>query len=359
MEILTIGTENTENRGDRATGFTARAWRIARYSLRFALWLFVAYGAFFVYRAVHMPLHSYAGTLEPLTQVETELRDRMSANVKQLATTIGERNLEHYAALQASANYIRRQLEQQGYAVTQQDYVVEGKTVSNLEVVIPGGSRAAENVVIGAHYDSVIGTPGANDNASGVAALLEIARQMKSSTPARTIRFVFFVNEEPPYFQSPQMGSYVYAASLKKQKVRVTSMIAIETIGAYYDQAGTQHYPTGLASLYPDKGNFIGFVGNTESRPLVEGAIRVFRSTTQFPSEALAAPGSISGVGWSDQWSFWQHGYLGIMVTDTAPFRYAHYHQRTDTPDKLDYDRMTRVVAGLNKVVESLANSSQ
>ncbi len=363
MEILSIrdelhtGEDGTSSRQPAGGQRSNRTWRITRWSLRIALWAVIFYCIFFVYRAVHMPLKSYASELKPLTGDEVQLRDRMSAHVSQLASVIGERNLDKYDRLQKSIAYIQTQLEQMGYQVAKQDYTIQGPTFTNLEVVVPGNKLSGENVVIGAHYDSVVGTPGANDNASGVAAVLELARVMKSSKPERTVRFVFFANEEPPYFQTPQMGSYVYAAKLKEQSIRVTSMMAIETIGAYYDQPGSQHYPAGLAALYPDKGNFIGFVGNTESRPLVEHAISTFRETTQFPSEALSAPGGITGVGWSDQWSFWRFGYQGIMVTDTAPFRYAHYHQRTDTPEKLDYDRMARVVAGLERVVNSLANA--
>lgn len=351
--MLSIKDAAQEIESDR----TKKIWRVTRWSLRIALWAFIFYCIFFVYRAVHMPLKSYAGELKPLTSDEAQLRDRISAHVRQLATVIGERNLDKYDELQKSIAYIQGQLEQMGYQVTKQDYTTEGETFTNLEVVVPGSKLSNENVVVGAHYDSVVGTPGANDNASGVAAVLELARAMKSSKPERTVRFVFFANEEPPYFQTPQMGSYVYAQKLKKQNVSVTSMISIETIGAYYDQPKTQHYPTGFAALYPDKGNFIGFVGNTESRPLLDHAIRVFRETTQFPSEGVSAPAGITGIGWSDQWSFWQFGYQGIMVTDTAPFRYAHYHQRTDTPEKLDYDRMAQVVAGLQRVVNSLANA--
>jgi Zn-dependent M28 family amino/carboxypeptidase len=303
-----------------------------------------------------MPLHSYAGELPPLTSDEIHLRDNMSAHVKQLAMTIGERNLDCYDALLKSAAYIQKQLEQCGYQVTKQEYIVKAKTVANLEAIIRGNKSADENVIVGAHYDSVVGSPGANDNGSGVAAALELARSMKPAKPKRTIRFVFFVNEEPPYFQTPTMGSYVYAQKLKKQNIHISSMMAIETIGAYSDAPGSQQYPSGLAALYPNKGNFISFVGNTESRPLVQAAIEAFRKTTQFPSEALSAPASLPGIGWSDQWSFWQQGYPGIMVTDTAPFRYVHYHEPTDTPDKLAYNHMARVVAGLKRVIESFAN---
>jgi Iap family predicted aminopeptidase len=209
-------------------------------------------------------------------------------------------------------------------------------------------------MVIGAHYDSPTDSPGANDNASGVAALLELARQFKTARPVRTVRFVAFVNEEPPFFQTDLMGSRVYAANARKRGEKIVAMLALETIGYYSDQAGSQHYPPPFNLFYPDTGNFIAFVGNIASRSLVHSSIKIFRESTRFPSEGLAAPGFIPGIGWSDQWAFWQEGYPGIMITDTAPFRYPQYHQREDTPDKLEYEQMARVVAGIGRVVEEL-----
>ena len=177
---------------------------------------------------------------------------------------------------------------------------------------------------------------------------------------ARTLRFVAFVNEEPQYFQTPQMGSFVYAARCQSRGDRIEAMISLETIGYYSNEPRSQGYPApGLGFLYPRTGNFIAFVGNVASRSLLRNVIGEFRRYAQIPSEGGALPAMIPGVGWSDQWSFWQHGYPGIMVTDTAPFRYPHYHAATDTPDKLDYDSMTRVVVGLEKVIHHLANPAR
>jgi Zn-dependent M28 family amino/carboxypeptidase len=209
--------------------------------------------------------------------------------------------------------------------------------------------------VIGAHYDSVAGTAGANDNASGVAALLELGRLLKKTKPERTVRLVAFVNEEPPWFQTEEMGSLVYARRAKKRGERIVAMLALETIGCYSDLPKSQHYPAPFNMFYPDTGNFIAFVGNLRSRSLLRRAIGTFRATTPFPSEGVAAPESISGIGWSDHWSFWQEGYPALMVTDTAPFRYLHYHESEDTPEKLDYERMARVVTGLGRVAMELA----
>ena len=220
----------------------------------------------------------------------------------------------------------------------------------------PGKTRPDEIVLIGAHYDSALGAPGANDNGSGTAALLELAKRFSKIEPNRTLRLVFFVNEEPPHFQSETMGSLVYARRCKERKEDLTAVLSLETIGYYSDEEGSQNYPAPLGAVFPKTGNFLGFVGNVDSGPLVDRVLSSFRKHAQFPSEATSLPGTIRGVGWSDQWSFWEFGYQGVMVTDTAPFRYPHYHRATDTPDKLDYDRMARVVAGLQKVIGDLAN---
>lgn len=283
------------------------------------------------------------------------LRTELIAHVQKLGGEIGERNLAHYPQLQQAAQYIEGDLVSSGWKVRRDEYEVQGRSCDNLEAELPGASP--EIVLIGAHYDSVLGAPGANDNGSGVAALLALARRMAVSQNARTLRFVAFVNEEPHYFQSSQMGSFVYAKRCRERGDRIVAMISLETIGCYSNEAGSQSYPApGLGFLYPRTGNFIGFVGNVASRSLLREALGEFRRHAQIPSQGGALPAMIPGVGWSDQWSFWQHGYPGIMVTDTAPFRYPHYHARSDTPDKLDYDSMTRVVAGMEKVIRHLAN---
>jgi Zn-dependent M28 family amino/carboxypeptidase len=172
----------------------------------------------------------------------------------------------------------------------------------------------------------------------------------------RTVRFVLFANEEPPYFQTDLMGSFVYAQGLREKDVNVVAMLSLETIGFYSDEPGSQQYPFPLSLLYPDTGNFIGFVSTTESRKLVRKALGIFRENTDFPSEGAAIPSMFPGADWSDHWAFMVHGYKGIMITDTAPYRYAHYHTSDDTPDKLDYRRMARVVTGIRDVVNALAD---
>jgi Zn-dependent M28 family amino/carboxypeptidase len=272
-----------------------------------------------------------------------------------LAGTIGERNLWSYGALERAAQYISTQLTTSGYTARRQTFDLAKLPLSNVEAVLEGTARAAEIVIIGAHYDTVAGCPGANDNASGVAAVLELAQRFSGQSQPRTIRFVAFVNEEPPFFQTAHMGSAVYANAARSRGDRVAGMLSLETMGYYSEEKGSQRYPAAIAGLYPDVGNFIGFVSNLASVRLLLRARRAFRRRTSFPLQSAAVPAAIPGVGWSDHWAFWQAGYPAMMVTDTAPFRYPWYHTAEDTPDKLDYDRLALVVDGLEAVVESIA----
>jgi hypothetical protein len=185
--------------------------------------------------------------------------------------------------------------------------------------------------------------------------MLAIALRFVKMEFERTVRFVAWVNEEPPYFQTDTMGSRVYSRRCRQRQENIVAAISLETIGYYSDAKGSQKYPQPLGRLFPSEGNFIGFVSNVPSRELLDDLVMSFRRHAKFPSEKAALPDRLPGVGWSDQWSFWQEGYAGLMVTDTALFRYPHYHERTDTPDKLDYDRLARVVDGLAAALAELA----
>jgi len=303
-----------------------------------------------------MPGRSYAGEFQPIRADEMILRDRLRQHVHILAGDIGERQIWRPAALERAARYIEMTWQAQGYHVARQSVMPESQTVYNLETEIMGGLRRDEIVVVGGHYDTVLGSPGANDNATGTAAVLELARLLAGQQLARTVRLVAFVNEEVPFFQTDTMGSWVYARRARARGEQIVAMLSIETIGFYSDLVGSQHYPFPFGLFYPRTGNFIGFVGNIASRVLVRRSIAAFRQHTLFPSEGIAAPGWMTGIGWSDHWAFWQEGYPGVMVTDTALFRYTSYHTRQDTPDRVNYDHMARVVAGLARVVTALAD---
>jgi len=304
---------------------------------------------------IRMPGKSYSGSFLPLNEEELEVRNYLKAHVKTLAGDIGERNFWHLEALGVAADYIEKVFRQIGYSVGIQEFSVKEKSMKNLEVEIAGVSHPDEIVLVGAHYDSVVGSPGANDNATGAAAVLEIARILSQQRFARTVRFVAFANEEPPFFLTKDMGSRFYARRSRERGENIVAMFSIETIGYYSEEAGSQHYPFPFSFFYPNTANFIGFVGNISSRNLVYQSIASFRQHTSFPSEGVAALGWMTGIGWSDQWSFWREGFPGIMITDTALFRYDPYHTQNDTPDKVDYDRMAPVVSGLARVVVDLA----
>jgi Zn-dependent M28 family amino/carboxypeptidase len=328
------------------------------------LWLLIfavigialVFALIWILRVTRMPLRSHRGPLPLLSTSQSELAARLAAQVNVLSVTIGERSADKPESLQAVTEYLAAELRRVGYEVSEHSYSSNGQKVTNLEAILLGDDAASGAVIVGAHYDCVPGTVGADDNATGVAAILELARMLHDSKLRKTIRFVLFVNEEPPFFQTDTMGSLVYARQLKRENAAVSAMLSLEMLGYYSEASGSQKYPAALGWLYPSQGNFIGFVGKADSPELVRRAIRSFRETTSFPSEGVAAPVEWPGVGWSDHWSFWQAGYPAIMITDTAIFRNPYYHTPRDTADKLDFAKMARVVEGIRRVVEDLSS---
>lgn len=278
--------------------------------------------------------------------------------VDMLAIRIGERNVALPEALEQAAFWIESTLGpgNMGYVVERQVYEVEGREVRNLIAELPGSNRRNEIVIVGAHYDTVLGSPGANDNGTGVAAMMALAQAFAGDRQERTVRFVAFVNEEPPYFHTDLMGSRVYARRCRGRKEKIVAMISLETIGYFSNAEGSQQVPPGLDGRFPSRGNFLAFVANEESRYLADSARVAFMNTSKIPALAGAFPVEVPGVAWSDHWSFWQEGYPGVMVTDTAPYRYSHYHKASDTPDKIDFEQFTDAVRGLEAVVRTWAN---
>ena len=311
---------------------------------------------------IRMPGTSFVGPLQSFTAEQQECRDALEVHVHRLSAEIGERNDGKLEALRDAEWYIDSVLVELGYEVRTHEFEVGAILFRNLEVEIPGASRPDEIVVVGAHYDTVEGTAGADDNASGSAGVLELARMfapaLATESPARTLRFVLFVNEEPPFFNTEWMGSRVYAARSAERDENIVAMISLETIGYYSTEPGSQRYPPPFSFFYPGRGDFVGFVGNLGSGGLVRQALGVFREHGGFPSQGVSSPSWIPGITWSDHASFWHHGFKAIMITDTAPFRNPFYHTSGDTIDKLDFDRMTRVVDGIAAVVRALASQA-
>lgn len=339
----------------RESGITLlpeKGWGWKGFALRLGTFLFLA-SALVAYM-IAMPGRSYSASPAALSDEELRVAVSLRKDVTYLAATVGERNLDRYKNLQAAAQYLEDRFKSLGYAPEEQEFKAEGLSTKNIFVQIRGAQHPEEIVVVGAHYDSVYGCPGADDNASGVAALMEVARELQHSAPPRTIRLVAWVNEEPPNFQTPAMGSWVDAKRAHQRNEKIVAAISLETLGTYTDAENSQHYPAGFSFFFPSKGNFVGFVGNLSSRSLVRESIGYFRKASQFPSEGVAAPSGITGIGWSDQWSYWQEGYPAIMITDTAPFRNPNYHKLSDTSEKLNYEPMARVVIGITKLVQHL-----
>jgi Zn-dependent M28 family amino/carboxypeptidase len=267
----------------------------------------------------------------------------------------GPRNTGSPESMRAAAAFIETSFIQSGYDVERHSYAPE--TGGENVIAEVRGTLTGEILVVGAHYDSVYDSPGADDNASGVAALLALARHFAGARLKKTVRFVAFANEEPPHFQTPAMGSFAYARRCHDRGERIAGMLCLESLG-YFDPApGSQLYPPLMSLFYPDRGDFIGFAGNLASRRLVRRCVRTFRKHAQIAAQGAAVPELIRQIGWSDQWSFWQFGWPALMVTDTAPFRNPNYHRSSDTPETLDYERTARVVEGLIAGTGALTSS--
>jgi hypothetical protein len=284
----------------------------------------------------------------PTAAAETsraDLAGRLARHVQRLAEDIGERNVWRPAAMHAAAGYIRDEWAAQGYAVREQSYEVGGLRCANLEVAV-AGDGGGPMIVIGAHYDSVQGSPGADDNASGVATLLELSRLFIGTADLR-LRFVAFANEEPPFFGTRQQGSEVYARQLRRDGSSVELMIALETLGYYSTHERSQHYPPLLGRFYPPRGDFVALVSNLRWFAKLRQFAKAFRESTEFPMEYLVSPAFVPGVSWSDHRAFWRQGYPALMVTDTAFYRYPYYHTPLDIGACVSCTGLAEVTLGL------------
>lgn len=283
------------------------------------------------------------------------LEKNLKAHVQQIAGNIGERNFVKYQELEKTANYIMNEFSQYGYKCEIQAYQVEQRIYKNIMVSLKGTKESDKVIIIGAHYDSVLGNPGADDNASAVAGLLELARFMSKEKPAQTIKFIAFTNEEPPFFQSRQMGSMIYVKEAKKRREKIEAMLCLEMIGYFRHEKNSQTYPFPLNFFYPNTGNFIAVVGNNASKKLVNKITSAFKKNSNFPIESLSTFKFIPGIDFSDHASFWKYGYKAVMITDTAFYRNPHYHSYTDLPHTLHYQDFAEVVKGLYHVILEMA----
>jgi Zn-dependent M28 family amino/carboxypeptidase len=279
---------------------------------------------------------------------------RLEAHVRKLSIELSPRDIGHLENLDRAAVYIAGELAQAGGSVSEQGYRVEGNSYRN--IIARFGPDTAERIVVGAHYDAFEALPGADDNASGMAGLIELARLLGRQAPAIRVDLVAFSTEEPPYFRTTGMGSSVHATALSKDNVNVRAMLSLEMIGYFSDAKGSQHFPIGvLAALYPSTGNFISVVGRTSDGLLVRRVKSAMSGASPLPVHSISAPSLLPGVDFSDQLNYWEADYNAVMITDTAFYRNRNYHTKHDTAEKLDYKRMAMVVEGVYAAVNDLA----
>jgi len=282
---------------------------------------------------------------------------QLYTHVEHLSVTIGSRSVFEYDKIEATKRYIVSCLKTFGYIPTLQNYDYEGKTFSNIIVSMPGVKYPDETVIIGAHYDTVYGTPGADDNASAVAVLLEVCRALKSISPGRTLKLIFFFLEEPPVFRTEHMGSYVYAKEAKARNENIKAMICLEMVGYYSDKKDGQTFPLPLMSMmFSTTPNFIAVVGNLKSRNLVDKVKNSLLKVSPIPVETLTSVSFVPGVDLSDHRSFWEMGYPAVMITDTAFYRNPNYHTENDTIDTLDFNTMADLLKGLLQAAKDLTD---
>lgn len=288
-------------------------------------------------------------------QIEANLR----LHVDRLAGLIGPRTLQKPKTIQATIGYIEGQWSRMGFSVQHETYDALGDEGTNLVVERAGGKRADEFVLLGAHYDTVWCTPGADDNASAVAVLLEVSRLLREHTGRRSVRYVAFACEEPPYFNVDAMGSQHHARQARRRGDKIVGMLCLEMVGYYRSDKGSQAIPPAIPKwlhrFFPHRGDFLAAVGNLSSCSLCWQFRRGFkRGARRMPLFSICLPEKINEIRLSDNSSFWDQGYPALMLTDTSFLRNPNYHQATDTPDTLDYPRMTEVTLGIASAMRRL-----
>lgn len=315
--------------------------------------IIIALATFIILKATTFGWRFFAKSLPRRIIEMSELANTLEFHVRKLAHEIGNRSVFEYEKLDEAARYITEQFRSFGYDLEFQTYRLWNKAVKNIIASKRGLQKPDEIIIVGAHYDTCY-NPGADDNASAVAGLLELSRLLSDQQTNRSIKFVAFVNEEPPFFKTDDMGSMVYTKAAKAKGENIKAGLILEMIGYYVDKPNSQRYPLFYGLFYPNKGNFIAVVGNPHSCRLVKQIKSTFRNHSQFPIESAIGLGFIPGIDFSDHWSFWKQGYPAAMITDTAFYRNPHYHQGSDTYEKLNYESMAEVVKGLEAVLIAL-----
>ncbi len=286
------------------------------------------------------------------------IRKELESDIYYMSVRLGPRNAFSYERLQKSAEWIKKRWESQGYAVRSRKFSIQGKDYENLEIEIRGQKTPTEIVVVSAQYDTLPDSPGANNNASGVTVLLQLSNLLKNSSPDRTLRLVNFVNEEDPFFGTEWMGSFKYAENAYQKHENIKIMLSIDSIGIYKDEPGSQKLPFPFSVFYPDRGNFLAFIGDFGSRKYMIQATRGFKKGSSFLIKAGIVPKWTKGAAWSDHSSFWKFGYHGMQITDTGAFRSPYHTTKEDTIEKINFDALSRIVMGIYGSIIELTQST-
>lgn len=294
------------------------------------------------------------------TPIPAQIESNLRCHVDRLAGLIGPRTLQRPKSIAAALGYIRGQWETMGYSVADENYDAAGTLATNLVVETAGIKRSDEIILLGAHYDTVSTTPGADDNASAVAVLLEVSRLLKDHMGSRTVRYVSFACEESPYFDLDSMGSQHNAREARKRGDKIVAMLCLEMVGYFRDEVGSQAVPPSIPKffhwLFPRRGNFLAAVGNLSSWKLNWSFRRGFKRGTRLPLFSIILPEKVHEIRRSDNSSYWDQGYPALMLTDTSFLRNPHYHRPSDLPETLDYGRMTLVARGVAAAINRLAS---
>ncbi|MCZ7679730.1 MAG: M28 family peptidase [Sandaracinaceae bacterium] len=300
--------------------------------------------------SMRMPGEAFEGPPPAPSREERALASALERDVRALAVDIGERNDRRYPALVRARDHLEARLREVGLAPERDGYEVNGLRVDTLFADAGGG-----RLLLGAHYDSAIGSPGANDNASGVAVVLALAEPLAAAPPAGGVRIALFPNEEPPHFARPSMGSRVYAARAADRGELPEGAIILDSVGYYADAPGSQRFGVFWHSIvFGDRGDFVAFVSDARSEPLLRRSIEAFRREARVRSEGAVLSPRSRGASWSDHASFWAHGVPALLVTDTAAFRDPSYHQPTDDGHQIDYVALARVTVALEAAIRAV-----
>ena len=279
----------------------------------------------------------------------SEMKKSMESDIEYLQK-LGSRNSENdtsYQKLRQCEEWIRQKWESQGFNVKEQIFPFKEKEYTNLEIEFKGRIAPSEIIIFSAQYDTLPDSPGANNNGSGMAILFQLSQLLRKHTPDRTLRLLNFVNEEDPFFGTEMMGSYQYAKISYQRQEDIKVMLSLDALGIYKEEPGSQGLPFPFNMFYPDRGNFLAFIGNLSSRKYTKEVTKGFKKGSSFPIEVGVVPEWVKYADWSDHRSFWKFGYPGIMVTDTGGFRSSSHTTKEDTMEKLDFEAMSRIVIGM------------